>query len=161
MANNFRCLRLLLLLMILLIGCESDSRNKVSANVADFKDLVLPDYSISSIRWEVFGTPEHVGGVPGPTDYVTLIAAIHSTAPIQLNAGTIWLVPEAARPWLTPRFRSLFNRYRNTSVKLSSLPRCYPLRGILKKSGRQVDGFGCNEANRSVIYLTLVKYASP
>src|ERR1700712_2222985 len=33
-----------------------------------------PLNQLTDVQWEVFGTPEWSGGVPGPTDFVSLIA---------------------------------------------------------------------------------------
>ena len=45
-----------------------------SDDVEALRRVVELDTNPAAIRWEIFGTPEYVGGVPGPIDFVTLVA---------------------------------------------------------------------------------------
>jgi hypothetical protein len=147
-----------LLMAIAFSACESNI-GKSSNDVNAFRSLVETDVAARSARWEVFGTPEYTGGVPGPTDYVTLIAEVEPSEQEKFQsrpkAGEVWIVPEAARPWLTKEFRSLLEQHAETSTDLSGMVNCRVLRARIRKSGKPVSGFICNAAGKTLIYLTL------
>ena len=108
-----------------LLGCNmKDEVSKVSSDLAALRNVVNFDIKTKSTRWEVFGTPEYTGGVPGPTDFVTLIAEIEPEDQkffeIMPPTGEVWIAPEAARPWLSSTFRSMLEGNKNTTVNLSS-----------------------------------------
>ncbi|MEO7495932.1 MAG: hypothetical protein ABIT83_18870 [Massilia sp.] len=146
---------------VILSGCQEKKENvdKVSNDIAALRALVALDPAPGKARWEVFGTPEYTGGVPGPTDFVTLVAEIEpagaKAAPLQPGAGTVWIAPEAPRPWLTAPFRELLAQHKNSTVALSALPHCQAFRTTLVKTGKAVEGFRCDQASGSLIYLTL------
>lgn len=111
-------------------------------------------------RWEVFETPEYKGGVPGQTDYITLVAELEtgdgpSETTSQNTGASVAIVPEAARPWLSTDFRNLLNERKNSWLVLSAKNACQPYQSVMTKSGRPVSGFVCTRPNRSLIYLTL------
>lgn len=131
--------------------------------MAAFRQLVDIDLQAKEIRWEVFGTPEYSIGTPGPTDFITLIAEIRPADQAfaeRPQSEMTWIAPEAARPWLAPNFRSMFEKHRNTSVNLSKLFNCRALQGRLKETGKPVNGVICNESEVSVIYLTLSDFSA-
>jgi hypothetical protein len=135
------------------------SHERVSNDVTLFQSLIETDLSISSVRWEVFGTPEYSGGVPGPTDYVTLIAEVEPADSARFQSrsreGRVWIAPESARPWLVEGFRSLLGKHRNRNLDLSLMPNCRKLQGKLKKTSKLVEGFVCNDHGKSLIYFAL------
>jgi len=98
-----RVLLALSMLLTCLPGCSNDESNKkVSSSTAELQSIVDIPPSIQSIRWEIFGTPEYHGGVPGPTDFVTLEAEVDGIDEDWLNglpneAGNKFIVPGAAR----------------------------------------------------------------
>jgi hypothetical protein len=130
-----------------------------SDDLAELQKIVELDLATTSIHWEIFGTPEYTGGVPGPTDFVTLIAEVPSLDELTLRtrpqANAMWIVPGAARPWLSGVNRSMLAKFRNTSVDFSRLPNCRVANGKLRKTGKQVHGFICNGPVKALIYLTL------
>ena len=94
-----------LVLAIFLLGCQTKEETKnVLTDVAAFNGLVTVDIQPRTVSWEVFGTPEYTGGVPGPTDHVTLIAQTEASNDEKFDqrptTGTVWIAPESSRPWL-------------------------------------------------------------
>jgi hypothetical protein len=133
---------------------------KFSDDVEVLRSVVELDTNPAVIRWEIFSTPEYVGGVPGPTDFVTLVAEVprfdQGEFEKRAKSGTKWIAPEASRPWLSENLRLMLGKHRNAAVDLSSHHNCRAAYGKLKKSRRQVEGFVCNGPSSGLIYLTLV-----
>jgi hypothetical protein len=132
---------------------------KPSSEMAAFRELVQLDVPIKSVKWEIFGTPEYSGGVPGPTDYITLIAEVESSDDDGVQqgqpTGVVWIAPEAARPWLTEGFREMLAKNRGNDADLSSAYKCRRLQAKIKKDKTPVYGFICSDSGKSLIYLTL------
>jgi hypothetical protein len=148
---------------ILLMGCERRVETKGASDVTAFQAIVDVNLPLNSVRWEVFGTPEYVGGVPGPTDFVTLIAEVTPAQPILIEeskTGEIWIAPEAARPWLRQKFRGIFAKYANKYIDISTIAACKPIQAKLRKTGKLVPGFICNDVDASVLYLTIFNSTS-
>ncbi|MFC5476636.1 hypothetical protein [Massilia suwonensis] len=146
-------------LCILLAGCQvTDSRN-ISDDVDALHNIVELDVAPRAIRWEIFGTPEYVGAVQGPTDFVTLVAEVPGLNEAEFKkrakSGTVWIAPEAARPWISSDFRSLLSQHRNASVDLSSHYNCRAAHGKLRETGQRVGGFICNGSAKGLLYLSL------
>jgi len=144
------------LIWLSLGACDASSGARSSTDQAELARLVKLDLPINTVRWEVFGTPEYAGGVPGPTDYVTLIAEIEPAMSFaQTNtAETARITPDSARPWLSPDLRTLFTQHSNSQPVLSRVGNCAPLQAELTKSGEKVQGFLCSGKASSVVYLT-------
>jgi hypothetical protein len=144
---------------MLLSGCQMNDGKKFSDNAEELRRIVELDIDSIAVRWEIFGTPEHLGGVPAPTDFVTLVAEIPTLSEAEFmeraKSGTIWIAPEASRPWLAENFRSMLSKHRNAAVDLSGHYNCRAAHGKLKNSARQVNGFICNGPAKGLIYLTL------
>lgn len=141
-------------------ACSSNSaKPPQSEDAAALRAMINIEFPVKSARWDVFGTPEYSGGVPGPTDYITLVAELEPAdnwfASLNEPTGTTPVVPEAARPWLTGSFRSLLEKNRNANVDLSSQADCRKYATTVKKSGRPVQGFVCNDDGKLLMYLTL------
>lgn len=150
-------------MLCLLCGCEDkDRRERVSDDATAFKNLVAIDIPYSTVRWEVFGTLEYAGGIPGPTDHITLVAQIVPTKEQpDLRAGSeiVWLAPESARPWLDPDFSSFIRKnLQNSSVDLTKHPNCHSLSATLKKTSKAVKGFACSGKTKILIYLRIADY---
>jgi hypothetical protein len=141
-----------------LSGCHK-SRERVSDDAIVLRNLIETDLPMNSVRWEVFSTPEYDGRVPGPTDYVTLIAVIEPVDSEKFQSrskeGKVWVAPGAVRPWLDEGFRWLLTKYRNHNMDLSGVPNCRKLQGRLRRAARPIEGFVCNAPGKSLIYLTL------
>lgn len=146
--------------MAYLIGCTvKDDVAKVSTDVAALQKIVNLDVTPRSAKWEIFGTPEHLGGVPGPSDFVTLIAEL---APVDEQAyvakgpaGTAWIAPESARPWLAKPFYSMLDKQKNTTVDLSTYTGCRSVNAILRQTGKSVKGFACSNVGKVLVVLTI------
>jgi hypothetical protein len=139
---------------------------KPSRDIAAFHDLVETSLRPSSVRWETFGTPEYSGGVPGPTDYVILVAEVEPPMDREKflalpQTGGIWIAPEAARPWLSEEFRAILEKTTNQTLDLSTAFNCRKYQGREKKTSSAVEGFVCNGATRSLVYLTLLDNTKP
>ncbi|GJI93838.1 hypothetical protein RugamoR57_05560 [Duganella caerulea] len=137
-----------------------DHAPSVSDNLSALREVINVQIPAASARWEVFGTPEYTGGVPGPTDFTTLIAELQPAdgawfASQKETVGTSFIAPEAARPWLSGPFRHLLAEHKNTTADLSTLGDCHPYTTTLKKSGSPVQGFVCGEDRRLLLYLAL------
>ena len=131
---------------------------RVSDDLAELQDIVAIPAGATSARWEIFGTPEATGIVPGPTDYYTLIAELRpALAPAMEATGAqrdeMTVMPEAARPWLSDGFRALMEQSRNTQLSLSAHKNCRAYETTVRKSGRRVQGFLCTDAGRTLLYL--------
>lgn len=146
---------------LLLEGCSVEGQTpSVSDNLSALRDVVNVQIPATSVRWEIFGTPEYKGGVPGPTDFTTLIAELQPAdgawfASQQETAGTSFIAPEAARPWLSEPFQRLLAEHKNTTADLSALRDCRRYATTLKQSGRPVQGFVCDGDRRLLLYITL------
>jgi hypothetical protein len=140
-------------------ACNLEGNSNASTDIAAFQHVVELGLPIKSIRWEVFGTPEYSIGVPGPTDFVTLIAEVPSidqaTFEKKSKVGAVWIAPEAARPWVSAGSKSFKIKYRNASVDLSNFPDCRAAYGKSRKAGSEVHGFICNTPTKALIYLIL------
>lgn len=159
MKKYVRSASLALFLCLLFAGCE----RTYSDDLAELREIVEIDMLTSAARWEVFRTPEFSGGVPGPTDFVTLVAEMPGVDPTvfdrRAKSGTVWIAPEAARLWLSGNHRSMLRGFRNTSIDLSKVRNCRAAHGKLKKSGQPVHGFICNNSAKAIIYLTLADFS--
>jgi hypothetical protein len=146
--------------LLLAIGCSrEDQIGKVSANLVTLREIIDLQIPAKSARWETFGTPEYNGGVPGPTDYITLVAELESDSSEnetnKVPTGITYIAPEAARPWLSDDFRTILAQNKNTDVDLSRKAECRKYATTLKKTGKPVGGFVCSKSGQMLLYLTL------
>jgi hypothetical protein len=145
-------------ILVFLVGCNI-SHERVSHDVDLLSNLVETDLSISAAHWEIFNTPEYIGGVPGAADYTTLIVEIEPVDLERFQArpkeGTVWVAPEAVRSWLTESSRLVLRKYRNRNMNLSNMPNCRKLHAKLRKTGKPIEGFICNGLGKSLVYLKL------
>lgn len=144
----------------LLQGCSMEEpKTTVSNDLAKLRDTINLQIPTKSARWEIFGTPEYQGGVPGPTDYITLVAELQSDKSWfdenKSMTGETFIAPEAARPWLTSEFRQILEKNKNSNVDLSGKANCRKFSTILKKTGKPVEGFVCGSSDSVLLYLTL------
>lgn len=136
----------------------SSQASRESDDLAALQDIVAVPDGATSARWEIFGTPEATGLVPGPTDYYTLIAELQPALASTVEAAgalddDIPVMPEAARPWLSDGFRALMEQSRNARLRLSAHKNCRAYQTTVRKSGRLVQGFLCTDAGRTLLYL--------
>jgi hypothetical protein len=142
-------------------GCSAqDKKLKTSDDVEALQQLVVMPVNLKSARWEIFGTPEYDGGVPGHTDYMTLIAEIDPVTAVESftsgrNDKSVYIVPEAARPWLSSQFRSILDKNRNANIDLATAAGCHVYDTKMKKSGRKVSGFSCEKSGKVLLYLSI------
>ena len=136
------------------------SDTSISNDISELRQSVNIDMPIEESTWEIFGTPEDTRGVPGPTDYTTLVAEfkIKNTDffnALQSSSSKFGIVPEAARPWLSEPFRLMLDKHKNSALDVSKLHLCKPYSTSVKESGRIVDGFVCINNNQLLLYLPL------
>lgn len=79
-------------------GCAPD--NAPSHSSAELERQVTADVPAAGVTWQIFGTPEYTGGLPAPTDYMTLIAEYRGVPAQGLQAETH---PSAGYGWRPKR----------------------------------------------------------
>lgn len=142
-------------------GCSAqDKKLKASDDAKALEQLVDVPANLKYARWEMFGTPEYEGGVLGRTDYMTLVAEIEPVTNAEsftsgTNDKTIYIVPEAARPWLSSHFHSILEKNKNANFDLATAAGCHAYETKVKKSGRKISGFSCEESGKVLVYLSL------
>jgi hypothetical protein len=134
---------------------------KVSDDLTALRKIIKLPTDLTSGRWEIFGTPEYTGGVPGPTDYMTLVAEIKVPAgsngfPTNSDNGSAYIVPEAARPWISREFRSILEKHKNSTLDLAGTKTCHPYLAKLTQTDNPVSGFACTTSDRVFLYLSLL-----
>ena len=150
------------MISIFLCGCSMDHKNsKVSDDAAALRKVIDIPTNVKSARWEIFGTPEYAGGVPGPTDYMTLVAELEPNGslknlPVDTGNGTVYIVPESARPWMSRDFRSLLEKNKNSALDLATVKECHAYATRLVQTGDPVRGFMCAKPGRVLLYLSLL-----
>lgn len=163
MKSSFKSALILLSLagIIFLEGCSMENHTpSVSDNLSALREVVNVQIPSTSARWEIFGTPEYKGGVPGPTDFTTLVAELQPTDATWFDsqeeaAGKFFVAPEAVRSWLSEPFRRLLAEYKNTTADLSDRSNCRRYSTTLRKTGSPVSGFICTGDRSLLLYLTL------
>lgn len=135
--------------------------SKVSDDPGALRKVVDIPINLKSARWEIFGTPEYTGGVPGPTDYMTLVAELEPTGssrnlPVNTGDGSVYIVPESARPWVSRDFRSLLEKNKNLTLDLATVKECHPFATRLVQTRDPVRGFTCAKPGRVFLYLSLL-----
>ena len=152
------------LLIIFSIGYHMRN-DRVSTDIIALQKIVELGIAAKSGKWEMFGTPEYTGGVPGPTDYITLIAELTSFDEklflANLQAEEIWIAPESARPWLSENFRLMLAKQKNLVVDFSKNGQCRSLPATLKETSEKLKGLICEDGGRVLIYLRIADYSKP
>lgn len=121
--------------------------------------IVRIETNLQAARWEIFTTPEYQQGVPGPTDYISLVLEVEK--PIENNtsknaqSGLIWIAPEAARPWMTRESILFIENLKNQTVDLSRLNNCNKIFARLVKSNKKIEGIFCQFHTSSFMYFVL------
>lgn len=133
-----------------------------SRDVEAFKNLITLEFPVTNVQWEIIGTPENTIGVPGPTDYVSLVAEIE---PVDEGIFTslspnkkIWIAPKSARPWMDENFRSFLTKNKNTVIDVTVLENCRTTNAKLKKSNTPVTGIICRSKNKMLMHITIADY---
>jgi hypothetical protein len=163
--NTWRRVALYLFAGLYLMGCTmEDQSSNVSTDIVKLQELVIFDFIPTSVKWEVFGTPEYTGGLPGPTDYVTLIAefpSIQQTVFANMPAAAeIWIAPESGRKWLSDPFRLLLEMQKNVTTDFSTNPDCRSISATLRRTRERVNGLACIQAGKLMVYLTIADYST-
>jgi hypothetical protein len=148
-------------LLTLLAGCTPQANQKrFSTDVDALKKLITLPFPYKNARWELFATPEDDGGIPGPTDYITLVAEIGPRNDQQFNslprAQPFHALPNAARSWMNAASRRLLNSVDGTNAELSHHPDCRMVAGLIKRSFRAFTGHLCTSEDRLLPYMVVV-----
>ncbi|MGW8391024.1 hypothetical protein [Pseudoduganella sp. HUAS MS19] len=141
-------------------GCSFEAPKPKSEDIAALRAIINIPPAVKSARWDIFGTPETTGWtIPGPTDFHTLVAELDQDedwfSPLKEPTGDIFIVPEAARPWLSREFRELLQKNKTSRANLSSQADCRKYSTTVTQSGRPLDGFVCRSSKRILMYLPL------
>ena len=152
---------LALLSAVVLAGCPSPG-DRMSSNIEEIRKQIVLDIPASGGRYEFFETPEYRGGVPAPTDYVTLVIELDNVEPAWIaararKAEKVWVVPEVSRPWLSEPSKALLARAHLGKIPLASGDNCYQYSTQVRKSGRVIEGFTCAHARTVFVYLTVTQ----
>lgn len=163
--NTWRHAALYLFAGLYLMGCTmEDQSSKFSTDIAKLQELVIFDFIPTSAKWEFFGTPEYTGGVPGPTDYVTLIVEFPSIQGKVFEnmpaAAKIWIAPESGRKWLSDPFRLLLDKKKNETADFSTNSDCRAISATLRQTRERVNGLACSRAGKLMVYLTIADYST-
>lgn len=84
---------------------------------------------------------------------MTLVAEIEPAANAEIftsstNDKSIYIFPEAARQWLSSQFRGMLDTNRNANIDLATAAGCQVYDTKIKKSGRNVSGFSCENSGK-------------
>jgi hypothetical protein len=146
-------------LLALHAGCTENERGP-SNNMAELVDYIQVAMPLSDGQWEIVRTPEHNRGVPGPSDFVTLIAEVSPVddrkfKEMSIPAGKQFVVPEASRKWLSSKFRSMLHERRSKYGELPAALNCKKYETTIRKSKRKVEGFICQDGRAYLLYILL------
>lgn len=141
-------------------ACSFEDQKPQSEDISALRKLINIPVQVKSARWDIFDTPEtRDRQIPGPTDFHTLVAELdHGQdwfSSLKEPTGEIFIVPEAARPWLAKEFRDLLEKNRTSRADLSSQADCRKYATSVATSGREIHGFVCKAADRILLYLAL------
>ncbi len=130
------------------------------SSLTELNDMVYVGIPAKTVHWQVFGTPEHMGGVPGPTEYISLVAELAPSDKawfdrLPSKPGKVLIMPEAPRAWLPPHFRALLTKQQNGLRDIATMPACRRHSAAMTRSGRVVDGFVCWSPESTLLYLSL------
>jgi hypothetical protein len=133
---------------------------EVSDSMAKLKSMVVVDLPGDAITWETFGTPEYTGAVPGPTDYVTLVAELKPVkaqwfALQRKSTRIVAVTPEAVRPWMSKPFRTMLKQYAGNTVSTDALPQCRPYDTVTVSTKRPLHGMICFDHDRLLLYMVV------
>lgn len=150
-------------LAVLLAWCNSfEDPEQSSTDIDALKKLINLQFPYTSARWELVPTPELSGAVPGPTDYITLVAEIgphndqeFSSLPM---AELFHPIPNTARSWMNAESRSLLSTSNAASSGRPQHSDCRNVTGILMRSSRTVTGHLCPSADRMLLYMVVVDH---
>ena len=145
---------------ILLTACVSkEDQDKSSTDIGALSNLIDLQFSYTSAHWEIVATPEYRGGVPGPTDYMTLLAEIGPRDDQRFSAlpmaEPLRALPNSARSWMNAESRTLLD---TTSTALRHHPECRTITGILARSRKPATGHLCISRDRMLLYMVVVDY---
>ena len=150
-------------LAVLLAWCNSfDDPEQLSTDIDALKRLINLQFPYTSARWELVPTPEFNGGVPGPTDYITLVAEIAPRDDQKLSslpmAEPFHPLPNTARNWMNAESRSLLGTSNAASNGLPHHSDCRKVAGTLMRSSRTVTGHLCPSSDRMLLYMVVVDH---
>lgn len=142
---------------LFLSGCKAESKVPViSTDMSALSRMVTLDIPLTLGRYEIFTTPESTNAAPGPTSYVALIGEFSAKkADLQVKEAPpgFWLLPNSVRPWLSPQFRRLLEKYAGD--KLPQAEDCFQLRGKNVKNGEKLAGIVCFSSDVALVYMPL------
>lgn len=140
---GFRCsyVAALLLFPFIILGCQMENDTNISDKEELNKYIVVPS-GTQSVAFELVTLPENnQEGVPGPTDYVSLVAVINFDEPSRLGdlkeigPGYFFGFPEVfIREWMSTSIKENFRSMSNRSDRLKYFDVKKIVRGNVKKA---------------------------
>ena len=132
---------IILLFPFFIFGCQMEEDNNVFDKEELNKYIVVPS-GTKSVAFELVTLPENnQEGVPGPTDYVSLVAVINFDKPTKLGdlneigPGYFFGFPQIfIREWMSPSIKENFRSMSTRSEKLKYLDVKKIVRGNVKKA---------------------------
>jgi hypothetical protein len=150
---------ILFALFLLLKASVTAPPPQVKSDATELRDIVNLDIPISSVKWEVFRSPDD-SFFPAPDVSTELIAEIvladpswfKPDGPIRSNWS---LQAEFALPWLSDTFKRFMERATKKDDVIANAPNCGEFKSSIKQSGRPVEGFICAAEGKILLHLTL------
>lgn len=151
------------ILLPIFAACKMNEQSG-STDLDALNKIIKLEPDLKIIRWEVFATPEYQGGVPGPTDYISLVIEIENFVTSETSQSSsprlVWIAPEAARPWMTKESRLFFEKFKNKTVDITSQKNCISMSARSVKMNKKIDGIACRNSLNSFLYFVLADYTS-
>ena len=144
-------------------ACSETGGESPSSDRTALDQWITLDIKSAALKWEIVRSPGDDGFLPAPIDYTTLIVEAEDASGEWLSkarapTGEVWLVAEAARPWLKPAFQKIVKGHGVRRIDLTNRFRCKAYSGVLKKSRKLVHGYLCPHGSNALIYLTVADY---
>lgn len=130
---------------------------QVSTDLAGFQQKVQLPFVVAAVQWEVFGTPEYTGGVPGPTDLVTFMAVVQLPTRPHLPPASpeAFVAPGSARAWLPTAWQPLVRRMAARQQVGPDAAACGQFSARMRQSGRPITGVLCARGQEALVWWTL------
>lgn len=167
LTNHPRLLAAIALTVALSLGaCGDEDEGGPSNDMSELASTVSLGLPAAKGTFEIVYTPESRGMLPGPTDYVSLVAELEipgGSPPPRADSHALadtYALSGMTRPWLSQPFRALLKAASSDRMALGRAG-CEPFAAKITKSGRDVSGFSCRRGARMLIYLLLSDLNDP
>ncbi|WP_143707464.1 hypothetical protein [Uliginosibacterium sp. TH139] len=139
------------------------SQLSFSTNIDELRRYINIDSGLQVSQWEIFGTPDWEGGVPGPTDYLSILFVGPTEHAQQKSAGdeshkVDFLPPNAVRAWLGSEEKEALQRILGRKSQVANAF-CALRSFYAVKSNKSVEGFACILGTRTLYFVLLAEPA--